>query len=143
MHENADAVLIIITVMTVFAGFLVAIIAILGDPAMIPSGSWRIAEGRRDNIEARLTHHVWLFVFYLIAIGLLFTGALLNKAPDSVVSLVWKVWIERLYLFFGVSSFLFTFALPNALHKFQLSRIDTEIERRRREDGIPPDQAGG
>jgi hypothetical protein len=139
-HENPDAILIIITVMTVFAGFLIAIITVLGDPAMIPVGSWRVAETRRDNIEAKLTRHIWLFVFYLIAIGLLFTGALLNKAPDSVVSMGWKTWIERLYLFFGVSSFLFTFALPAALLKFQMGRIDAEIEKRRQEANIASDE---
>ena len=140
MRGNADAVVIIITVMTVFAGFLVAIIAILGDPSLIPAGSWRIAENRRANIEARLTQHIWLFVLYLIAIGLLFAGVLLDKAPDTVVSHEWKMWIERLYLFFGVSSFLFTFALPSALHRFQLARVDAEIERRRREAGIPQEE---
>lgn len=135
-HENADSLLIIITVMTVFAGFLVAIITILGDPAMIPVGSWRIAELRRSNIEARLITHIWLFVFYLISIGFLFTGALLNKAPEAVVPIIWKVWIERFYLFFGVSSFLLTFGLPFALLKFQLGRIDSEIEKRRQDAGI-------
>lgn len=135
-HENADAILIIITVMTVFAGFLVAIITILGDPGLIPSGSWRVAELRRENIEAKLITHIWLFVLYLIAIGFLFAGALLNKAHEDVVSMASKIWIERLYLFFGVSSFLLTFGLPFALLKFQLNRIDSEIERRRREAGI-------
>ncbi len=138
-HDNSDVITIIITVVTVFAGFLVAIITILGDPAMIPDGTWRTAEVRRENIEQKLTRHIWLFVFYLIAIGFLFAGALLNKAPDSVVSVEWKAWIERLYLFFGIASFLFTFALPNALLKFQIGRIDAEIERRRKAAGIPPD----
>ena len=138
-HENSDAILIIITVMAVFAGFLVAIVTILGDPAMIPDGTWRIAEGRRENIEAKLITHIWLFVFYLIAIGLLFVGALLNKAPEAMVSAEWKMWIERLYLFFGVTSFLFTFGLPYSLLKFQIARIDSEIERRRGKDGISPD----
>jgi hypothetical protein len=142
VRDNSEAVTIIITVITVFAGFLVAIITILGDPGMIPAGSWRIAETRRENIEAKLTRHIWLFVFYLIAIGLLFIGALLNKAPDSVVSVEWKTWIERSYLFFGVASFLFTFALPNALLKFQIARVDAEIDRRRRDAGIPPDENG-
>lgn len=138
-HENSDVMTIIITVITVFAGFLVAIITILGDPALIPDGSWRTAEVRRENIEAKLTRHIWLFVFYLIAIGFLFVGALLNKAPDAVVSVQWKIWIERLYLFFGIASFLFTFALPSTLMKFQMGRIDTEIEKRRTNAGIPPD----
>jgi hypothetical protein len=134
---NGDAIVIIITVMTVFAGFLVAIITILGDPAMIPDGTWRVAEMRRENIETRLVTHVWLFVFYLLAIGLLFIGALINKAPN--VAPDWKIWIERFYLFFAIASFLFTFALPNALLKFQIARIDAEIERRRRRDGVSAD----
>lgn len=134
MHDNSDAVLVIITVMTVFAGFLVAIIAIIGDPSLIPDGSWRIAETRRDMIEARLIAHLWLFVWYLIAIGLLFVGVLLGKAPS--VAIEWKIWIERAYLFFGTSSFLFTFGLPQALWRFQMARIEAEIQRRRKVDGL-------
>lgn len=133
-HDNSDAVLVLITVMTVFAGFLVAIIAVLGDPAMIPDGSWHIPEMRRDNIEAKLIRHLWLFIIYLIAIALLFVGVLLNKASSTVIPMVVKVWIERLYLFFGILSFLFTFGLPRALLKLQLERYDAETERRRRPD---------
>jgi hypothetical protein len=57
----------------------------------------------------------------------------MNKAPDCVVPVVWKTWIERLYLFFGVLSFLLTLALPGALGKLQLARAEAEIERRRHE----------
>jgi hypothetical protein len=137
MHNNADAVLVIATVMTVFAGFLVAIITILGDPAMIPEGSWRIAEGRRNAVEARLIAHIWLFVFYLIAIAFLFVGVMVDKAPETSVPHVWRVWIERLYIFFATASFLFTFALPRALWRFQLARLDAEIERRRKRANLP------
>jgi hypothetical protein len=135
-RENADVLLIIITVMTVFAGFLVAIITLLGDPSLIPSGSWRKAEMRRDSLQGRITTHIWLFTFYLIAIGLLFVGALLNKAPDDAVAETIKIWVERFYLFFGISSFLFTFALPRMLWKIQMARVDAEIEKRRSEVGL-------
>jgi hypothetical protein len=83
-HDNPDIGLIIITVLTVFAGFLLAIISVLGDPSMIPNGSWRIAESHRKNIETRLIKHTYLFVFYLIGIGMLFIGSMLVKAPDVV-----------------------------------------------------------
>lgn len=136
VHDNSDAILIIITVTTVFAGFLVAIIAVLGDPALIPDGSWRGAELRRDAVENKLLRHLWLFVFYLITIALLFIGVLINKAPDTTVSLAWKTWFERAYLFFGIASFLFTFGLPMALLKLQIARFDSEIERRRKRDGL-------
>ena len=72
VRDNADAVLIIITVLTVFAGFLVAIITILGDPSDDPRGQLAGGGIRRDNTEARLITHKWLFLVYLIAIGLLF-----------------------------------------------------------------------
>jgi hypothetical protein len=80
VDPNSDVVLIVITVFTVFAGFLVAIIAVLADPGMLPEGSWRAAEVRRDTVERRLIWHSWLSTAYLITIGLLFTGVVLAKA---------------------------------------------------------------
>lgn len=136
VRHNTDAILILTTVFTVFAGFLVAIITVLGDPALIPDGSWRAAEARRDSIEARLITHVWLFVGYLVAIGFIFVGVVVRDAPANVVSEIAKVWIDRAYIFFGVSSFLFTFALARSLLAFQIARIEAEIKRRRMRDGI-------
>jgi hypothetical protein len=105
---------------------------------MIPDGSWRIAESRRDNIERRLRTHVWLFVTYLLTIGLLFAGVLVQGAFDEHHFV--RVWIERLYLFFGVFSFLLSFALPISLMTLQRARVDAEIERRRARDGIGADK---
>jgi uncharacterized membrane protein len=136
VRDNSDAITILITVFTVFAGFLVAIITIVGDPALIPGGSWRIAEARRDDIESRLLRQMWLFVLYLIAIVLLFVGVLLREAAVETVSLAIKVWIARAYLFFGFLSFIITFALPASLIELQRARIDAEIARRRNEVGL-------
>jgi hypothetical protein len=134
MSHNADAVLILVTVFTVFAGFLIAIITIIGDPIMIPEGSWRVAEGGRDRMEGRLVWHVVLFVLYLVTIGLLFVGVIFDKALNEGDLL--RIWIERAYLFVGISSFFFTFALPAALLEMQRARYDGETDRRRRAAGI-------
>src|SRR5260221_7629059 len=75
--HNADVVLIVVTVFTVFAGFLTAIITIIGDPAAIRDGSWRIAEVGRTTVQHRLVSHIGLFVLYLVTIGLLFVGVIL------------------------------------------------------------------
>lgn len=136
MSKNADAVLIIITVFTVFAGFLIAIITIIGDPIMIPDGSWRLAEGGRERMERRLVWHILLFVLYLLTIGFLFAGAILEKAITGEHHEIWKVWVERTYLFMAITSFLLTFALPAALLEMQRARYDAEIERRRADAGI-------
>jgi hypothetical protein len=137
VHGNADLVLIIVTVFAVFAGFLVAVITIVGDPALIPEGSWRVAELQLENIDKRLVTHVWLFMLYLITIALLFACVVLHKAIPDHDAL--KTWIERLCIFFSVFAFLLTFGLPIALIKTQRGRVRAEIERRRLRDGIPAD----
>ncbi len=97
VRENPNLILIVVTVFTVFAGFLIAIITIVGDPILIPEGSWRTAEGGRARMRQRLNLHIALFVLYLATIALLFIGVVLEKAlcnHDWV-----RVWIERTYLF--------------------------------------------
>jgi hypothetical protein len=136
IDPNSDAVLIVITVFAVFAGFLIAIISVLGDPALLPEGSWRAAEMRRDTVERRLIWHSWLFTAYLVTIALLFTGVVLSKARLDENHLWIKEWIERGYLFIGISAFLFSFALPWTMRTIQRRRVDTEIERRRQQAGI-------
>jgi hypothetical protein len=131
---NVDATLIIITVLSIFAGFLVAIITVIGDPALIPVGSWRTVEARRDSIEGQLIRHAWLFVLYLLGIAFLFIGSVIHKAPH--VSMDLKIWIERSYLFLGTFSFLLTFGLQWSILKLQLKRLDVETEKRRRAEGI-------
>jgi hypothetical protein len=134
VQNNSDLTLVIVTVITVFAGFLIAIITVVGDPIMIPEGSWRVAEGGRDRMEQRLYVYITLFVLYLITIGFLFVGLVLEKALPA--SSLWTLWIERGYLFFGTFSFLLTFGLPKALIDMQRARHDGETDRRRREVGL-------
>jgi hypothetical protein len=129
------------TVLTVFAGFLVAIIAVLGDPAMVPGNSWRDAELRHPKLEATIIRYVWLFYIYLIAIAMMFTAVLLHKEPESVVSCGVKSAIEFLYLFFAVFSFLLTLGLPPTIGKIQLARSNAEVEARRRAAGIKPPES--
>lgn len=134
IHDNSDATSAIVTIMTVFAGFLIAIITIIGDPSMIPDGSWRTAEMHYDGIERRILIHLWLFAFYLFGIGTLFLGILIQSDDDVPCTII--IWIERTYLFFFVSSFLFTFALPASLWRLQMRRVDAEIARRRKAAGM-------
>src|SRR5712691_1646967 len=78
--HNSDVVLIIATVFSVFAGFLIAVITIIGDPIMIQEGSWRVAEIGHDSMRSRLFAHIVLLILYLITIATLFVGAILEKA---------------------------------------------------------------
>lgn len=131
VRDNSDAIALLANVLTVFAGFLVAIIAVLGDPALVPTGSWRTAEGMRDTLEARLIRHTWLFALYLVGIAILFAGAVMQGAPACEMTQAAKTWITRAYLFVGTAAFALTFLLPSSLMRIQKARMDAEIEKRR------------
>jgi hypothetical protein len=135
VHDNADAINIIATVFSVLAGFLVAIIAIVGDPVLLPPGSWRAAELERDKLKAQLARHKWLFFSYLITLALVFATLLLKNVDETLT-----LWLERTFLFFGLYSFALSFALPSALMKVQQERIDAVIEHRRSNENLqtPP-----
>jgi len=134
---NGDIVLVVTTVFTVFAGFLVAIIAVLGDPSLVPGDDWKAVENRRNSIDGRIIWHIWLFVTYLATLAVLFVSIVLEKIPCAIVSDRVKGWIEFGYLFVGIFSFCLSFALPFALLKLQMRRLDEETERRRARQGIP------
>jgi len=136
MGHNSDIVLIIATVFSVFAGFLIAVITIIGDPIMIQEGSWRVAEVGHDSMRGRLFAHIALFILYLITLASLFIAVVVDKAfecPHSVKSIT-----EWVYLFFSITAFLLTFALPISLWNMQKARYEAEIERRRSQAGIIP-----
>lgn len=131
VHSNDQAVNVIVTVFSVLAGFLVAIIAIVGDPALLPPGSWRAAELERDRLDNRIVRHKWLFIAYLLTLCLVFFALLVSKNMPELA-----IWLERIFLFFGTFSFILSLHLPNALMKVQRERIDAVIEHRRSIDKI-------
>ncbi len=134
IHGNEQAMNIIVTVFSVLAGFLVAIIAIVGDPVLLPPGTWRAAEMERGKLNRRLIRHKWLFTLYLVTLALVFFALLLKgKSPDAVL------WLERTFLFFGVFAFALSMALPGSLMKVQRERIDAVIEHRRNGDNVQND----
>jgi len=127
IHGNEQAVNVIVTVYSILAGFLVAIIAIVGDPLLVPSGSWRIAEGNRHKTIQRLTRHKYLFYIYLLSLGFVFASALFKNCHPSVT-----VWLERIFLFLSIFAFAMSLCLPSALMKMQQERCDSIIETKKK-----------
>ena len=126
VHENYEAMSVLVTVFSILAGFLVAVISIAAEPATSRPGSWRIVEVARKNASDRLVRHKWLFIIYLITLGIIFCIFLFkNKYP--CVSYKLESW----FLFFGTLSFICSMGLPFALVRVQEDKIDAEIDRRR------------
>lgn len=128
IHGNKDAINVIVTVFSILAGFLVAIIAVVGEHALSTPGTWRLPEMSREKISRKLVRHKLLFYLYLITLGLVFITLLLY--PNSLASPV-TAWFERGFLFSGVFAFSLSLMLPEALIEAQKERLDVLIESRK------------
>lgn len=134
IHGNQDAVNVIVTVFSILSGFLVAVITIIGDPAVAASRDrWRFTELHRDNVRRRLTRNKWLFVLYLVTVSLVFLAALVKNHPSIAT------WVERAYLCLAVLAFCQSYKLPWTLAHIQMRRYDDILEDQRKSCGIGKD----
>jgi hypothetical protein len=131
IHGNQDAIGVLVTVFSILAGFLIAVITLVGDPKSLPAGSWRAAQLGSEKTYKRLIKKKWLFISYLITLALIFISILIKARYPNV-----SVYIEYAFMFFGCISGMFSFQLPSALIVLQEERIQNEIEERRRNAGI-------
>lgn len=126
VSSNQDAINLIASAFSILAGFLTAIITLVGDPKSLPSGSWRKASLSKNNIRASLYRHALLLYLYLISIALIITSLLVKNKFPSINNI-----IEYSYVFFGTGAMIFSFFLPSSLLKAQFKRLDDEIESRK------------
>lgn len=127
IHGNDQAVNVIVTVFSILAGFLVAIMTIMGEPGSLFGRSWRSCEINRKNVFSRLVRQKWMFYLYLATLGLIFAGSLIKNTFPCLT-----VWVERIYLGGATTAFILSLGLPAALLNIQLERHDEIIEAKRK-----------
>lgn len=148
-HINNDALDVLVNIYSILAGFLVGVIALIGDPSTLPSGSWTVAEASLRNTLKRLKGTRNLLYVYLITLFLIFVYKMtsvefgievLNKfgvsegAEELVQDL--KKKSEFYILFFAFVALFYSFKLPAKLFAIQKFRVDEEVERRRKQENI-------
>lgn len=131
IHGNQDAINVIVTVFSILAGFLVAVITLVGDPKSLPTGSWQVARLGSDLTYNRLIRHKWLFKAYLITLFLIFLSIIIKGKYET-----FQYILEYTYMFFSTISCILSFKLPSALIELQQERIEHEIAERRKNEGI-------
>lgn len=119
---NKDAVNTVVTVFSILAGFLIAVITFIGDPG--PS-EWRDLQLGRREVKAKLRRHRWLFYLYLVTLGLALAMFLI---PSTYVTLI--VWFERAFVGVAIFVFLASFTLPNSLSQLQMAKYDAALDDR-------------
>lgn len=126
LQEKKEATGIIVTVFSILAGFLIAIMTLLGDQSVLP-GSWRIAENKQKSIRAKLVQQKWLFYLYLITLSIIFVATIIGKSKWPTLT----EYLERIYFGLATAAFLVSFRLPAILMDVQLDRVEAVIGARK------------
>lgn len=139
----------LVSIYSILAGFLIGIIALIGDPASLPLGSWRIAEASTRNTFRDLKGTRNLLYVYLVTLFCIFMYKLLSV--DGVINILEPLQLEidlrtvlltmkeKSELFILFCSFVassYSFVLPGKLFSIQEQRVEKEIARRRAEVNI-------
>lgn len=126
LQQSESALEGIISVFSILAGVLVAVMSIIGDPSMLLSGNWRLGYENAKAIQKRISNYALLIALYVIVlIGVLI---LMMMKDASVDGFKWAYIIVQIGATFGL---LLSIPLPFSLMAIQKDRMDQEIRRRR------------
>lgn len=129
LEATNTALRLLATVLSILAGFLMAVIAILGDPRSLFAGSWRIASAHARHIRRVLDRSILLFYVYLITVAAAFASTIVGQyAPHPD----FERWGRHLALGLGCAALIWSFGLPTVIRKTLMDRIRDEIDERKR-----------
>ena len=129
VHGNDEARGVIVNVFSILAGFLITVMTLLGEPGLFRGRTWRSDAVRRSNVYQRLVRHKWLFITYLLVLGLVFvTTVVAKKYPEDIA----VIRLERVYLGLSTLAFILSLMLPSRLMNLQLARFDELVESRKK-----------
>lgn len=123
IRGNGEAMSVITDVFSILAGFLMTVLTILIEPK--PTARiWREAAATKRNFVNRLVRYKWLFMLYLLVLGMGFYISLTKDNAHPIILL----WIERAYLATACLSFIISLTLPSQLMNLQVTRYNEMIE---------------
>lgn len=125
------ALRLLVTILSILAGFLLAVIAILGDPRSLFSGSWRVASAHARQIRRVLDRSVLLFYVYLATIAAAFISTMVGQYGEDPT---YERWGKHLALGFGCASLIWSCGLPTVIRKTLVDRLRDEVDERKKED---------
>jgi hypothetical protein len=127
VHDNNDARSMITDVFSILAGFLMTVLTLLIEPK--PTAKiWREAASKKTTFVNRIIRYKWLFMLYLIVLGMVFAANLLTKDVAFAGVLL---WVERIYLSLATLAFIISLTLPNQLMQLQVGRYNEMINEKK------------
>lgn len=128
-HGNANALTVLVTVFSILAGFLVAVMAIVGSDRALRGRTWKQDTFYLVQVKRELRRHAVLFYLYLLILALAFLASLDLAWPCIV-----QTSVEYFLLFLACLAMLLSFALPGQLTRRHISDLETVIKARREQE---------
>ena len=122
VKDNADAVKVTVTIFSILAGFLVAIITVVTGSAIRKADDWESLRSIKREIKRRLIRLKILFILYMATLA---SALLVLLIPGDFIQLL--NLLQGLFLGLVAFSFLISFALPGSLINLQLEHYEAEI----------------
>lgn len=121
--NNADAVNTVVTIFSILAGFLIAVITLIADPIMQQAKDWQELQLMKGTIRRKLFRQNSLFFLYLLTLG---AALLMFLVPTEMCQI--QRYLQMVFLGLATFVFLASFTLPGALMKIQLDRYEAALD---------------
>lgn len=121
--NNPDAVNTVVTIFSILAGFLIAVITLIAEPTLKKAKNWTELQAMKKTVKRRLYRQKLLFFLYLLTLGIALCMFLVPATQPNI-----KTGLEMAFLGLATFVFLASFDLPSALMKIQMDRYEAEME---------------
>lgn len=126
LANNPDAVNVVVTIFSVLAGFLIAVITFITEPALRQAKDWRELQRMKKTIRRKLFRQKALFILYLLTLG---TALVMYLTPAEAVEVL--MWLRAVFLGLATFVFIASFSLPYSLIRVQMERYEAALEETR------------
>lgn len=121
--NNPDAVNTVVTIFSILAGFLIAVITFIAEPTLQAAKNWEELQQMKETVRRKLFRQKILFFLYLLTLGIAL--AMYLTPPTSCMILQ---WLQTVFLGLATFVFLASFSLPGSLMKIQMDRYEAALE---------------
>ena len=123
VSNNPDAVNTVVTIFSILAGFLIAVITFIAEPTLQQAKNWVELQRMKETVRRKLFRQKLLFFLYLLTLGV---ALAMYLTPPEMVEIL--RWLQSVFLGLATFVFLASFSLPGSLMKIQMERYEAALE---------------
>jgi hypothetical protein len=127
---NEKAMDVIVTLFSILAGFIIAIMSLLNTDALRPGG-WKSVQSDTELVRRRLDRQQQLFWLYLATLTFILVSRLV---PKSLVDLSNE--LQRVSFGFAAAALILSYALPVVLRGVQVARLEASVTKEKKKASI-------